>query len=365
MKNLRLLIKVAVIGAFPVIVCLVVLEDHLKSLQTESVDGGDYEGQLPGLGRVRFHLFFDEGQPNGWFDFGGSIRPDWVDLTIRSSNNIHAELVTGDGEWATNGTMDFTQLKGGEILEGVITLISNGPSRPFTFNRTYQHRAVKRSSGLILGRIGADASFIGEYPLIPATTPFRQELGRAVARAAAVDASKETTGNFPRKWDILLHGRWPHTEHFEQYWQPVYVGDSLASLAIFNYPDYGGNGNPTYWSAKNYYWTRGRIRQFELADLFRPGTPWRAELRNLCAQDLRRDGTDPERANMRAQALLDEKVNSTIFTVTPDYLRIYYNPYELDSGAAGSFILRISWDRLRTFLDTNGPAAALERLESK
>ena len=355
-KFRRRLRIVVLIGLLPALIIAVAEVEHFKSSAAEPVTGGVFAGLLPGLGQIRFDVFVDGSNATAWLYQEGAGNLGWVSLNFEPAGNMHADLVSGDGKWATNGTMDFRIAKDGGRLEGNLILISNRPPRLFTLARVYEHRAVSRRSGLVFGRFGANASFVGEFPLLPGTSAFQTALNQKLAQETGAEAAKKTVGDWNRKWDILRHGPWVEA-HIEEYWQPVCITNSIASFAVFNFPDYGQNGNPDYWTSRNYWWSDGKLREFELVDLFCEGSEWKAAIRKFCSEELMHLDKPGAAADMNGPG-----TELKLFTLSSTGIQIYINPYVIAAGVEGAFVFHIPYARLQPFLRTNGPAAAFARL---
>ena len=349
---------VMLIGLLPAVIVTVAEVEHFQSSTGQPVNGGVFDGNLPGLGQVRFDVFFNESNVTGWLYREDAGSSDWVSLKLQPSGMIHAKLLTGDGEWATNGTMDFRITQATGRLEGSITLISNRPPRPFALTCVYEHRAIGRRSGPVLGRFGAAADFSGQIPVLKPTCAFHIKLSKEIAKETASAAAHYTVRDWGEVWHDLRGDRAPIGLHVKQYWQLRLLTNSLASFGIWSDLQYeGGCGDPIRWSSKNYIWRDGKLHEFKIADLFRDGSGWEAELRRLCSQDLMdRDKPTP------AADVTDPDVELNTFTLSSTGLQIYVNPYEISSGADGDFVFNLPYAQLQPFLKTNGPATYLTHL---
>lgn len=332
---------------------------RLTELPLEPVAGGTYAGELPGLGKVQFDLFLSKPWSASWLHREGFGNIGYGAISTNASGEFRADVFK-DHDDATNATLTFKLTANGSEMHGVV-VATNLVSRPFTLTRLYEHCGVHKHSGLLFHRLGAYADASSQIPLLPTNSAFDIALNRKIAQISRRDVHSYTSGNFQRQWEILRYGPSFAEGEFDDLWQVRLLTGSVASFAIWHWGDWGGsNGNLTSWRCRNFWWHNGGIRELKLPDLFQSGVDWKAQVRQLCCEDLERQQYTSE-----SRAVLEEDISENQFTVSTTGMQIYFNPYSLASGADGEYIVHIPYKLLQPYLRPEWFAALAPSLASR
>lgn len=307
-----------------------------------ATDGGSYVGELPVLGRVQLDLFISDDWANGWVYREKEGAPQVIDFTTNTRTSFRG-IIRDIHCNETNANVEFDFTKDSRTIEGLIGEGTNKPDRKFVLSRAFQYAAIKQHSGVRLGRFGANTTYNGKFPLIDSNSVFGRALNETIATLVDGEARRFTTGNLERRWEVLRNGDsvWPGTSTPQ--WQIRYLSDSIASFAVWDEPYFGGCGDFTKWSGRNFAWRSGKLHQLKLADLFRDDSGWDEEIRTFCREELRREGFAGSASSLNTETPLE------IFTLSSTGLQIYFNPYEIGGGGDGEFIIHIPYERLRKY----------------
>jgi hypothetical protein len=215
---------------------------------------------------------------------------------------------------------------------------------------------VNRKAGLKFGKFGGTKVFCGTFPEFTNPTPFQQEINRAL-RERVAHAEREFTSDIFRhvKDSLVVEGAsWDWTME-----DSIVVFDSYENIVSLDesYYEYtgGSHGHNGTWTL-NFVRENGQVREFQLAELFKPGTGWEQRLSDACVADLKRQ---------EASSVVDGKITNFVaaalgsFNVSPAGVLIHFEPYDLGGFPEGSYEVLVSWESLRLWLRPYGPARFL------
>lgn len=140
---------------------------------------------------------------------------------------------------------------------------------------------------------------------------------------------------------------------FEVKYTLVYSGRGLVSLHFEVFQYVTGAAHPMTYSMTLTYDLKND-RRVELADLFQPGSAYLDMLSALCKADLQKqgmlmfeEGTNPTADNFRS------------WTLTPEGLQVYFDPYQVAPYAAGPQRTLIPYADLQGAANPTGPIAVI------
>ena len=317
--------------------------------------GGTYHGRIPGGGEIRLHQF-------SHFD---SIEERWVDeasgtWAIVGPDDKAPQQLWGPAErrWGPEATLSARVSEDGKSAVGTLRFRTVGPQSldswkvvTFPLIREYRHRGFQERSGLMIGRFGAQMHATGQFPEFDESNPFGIALNRELQKITEPPLLEFMGKSLQQQWDALRCG-WPATMSDWSFRHHVEVRtktQNLVSLAVFTYPDRGGNGDPTRWSALNYIWADGKLMPLDLSQLFHTHSDWVGFLREYCLTDLDRQRGLPTEI---------DHLPLNRFTLSTGGLQFLFNPYEVGSGAEGALVVHIPWQRLEPWLRRIHPTVA-------
>jgi hypothetical protein len=136
-------------------------------------------------------------------------------------------------------------------------------------------------------------------------------------------------------------------------YQVLYNADGLVSILSENSQYFYGAAHPLPFSSVINY-SLPMQRELVLGDLFLPGTDYLQTISDYCMNDLRKDewfqfeeGAQPTGANYQK------------WNITPEGLRITFDPYQVAAYAAGYVRVTIPWEALKEILAADGPVGVM------
>lgn len=130
-----------------------------------------------------------------------------------------------------------------------------------------------------------------------------------------------------------------------------YNDHGLVSIYAANSQYFYGAAHPNPFSSVINY-SLPMQRGLTLADLFRPGTEYLQTIAKYCINTLRQeewfsfeDGAQPT------------ELNYQMWNITPEGLRITFDPYQVAAYAAGYQSVTVPWSELTELIDPAGPLA--------
>jgi Protein of unknown function (DUF3298) len=119
---------------------------------------------------------------------------------------------------------------------------------------------------------------------------------------------------------------------------------------------HSGGAHPAHGaSSLVFVWAEGRLREVTLADLFLPGSGWEKLLASQYTEALHARGAS--RALDGSFAITPGELDA--WTVDPDGLTIYFDPYSAGSYAEGTYSVVLQWSNLSAIANINGPLRTL------
>ncbi len=308
-------------------------------------DGGTYRGQLPDGRELRIHRFVEsEGDP--W--------DRWVD----SSSGTWAVRDTSTGElwgpaslqWGSNTVVEFQPAADG--ASGIASLTPTGPAgsssphRSMTtvlLTREFRHRGAASRFGIRLGNYGAEIKALAQLPAFDTSTPFARDVSDHLWLTAREAMREFMSQRWEQQWDAV-RWNWPATlSSWDLDWQaqPRLWRSNLVSVAVFWYPDRGGNGDPTHWRGITLLGDDRQCIPLVWDDLFREESGWMAFLKERCSVELSH--------HLNHETVVDD-IPTDNFTLTTHGLQLLFDPYTVASGAEGAQVVHIPWTNLYPFL---------------
>lgn len=316
--------------------------------------GRDVDGRL-----VQVCLFEQDGGWQGWLYREGREQTEWFSTT----NRVHpwqAVVNVREREDAPKLPEPLVASTDDPLrLNATLPRTNGWASDTANLTRQFEHLSFRRLTGLRLWGWGGTQEYRAQFPRLPTSSAFCAAITGEILRRCETEA-EEFTAEPMEFWRENLRSRQPMTlnqHELTAHWQPRLLTTNVASFCVWSYDEVGGNGNHSHWSGENFVWEAGEIRTLRLVDLLGGRADWPVELRQRCAQKLEAIG-----APDYAQGAVTEKTTApAVFTVSPTGLQIYFNPYEIASGADGEFVLHFDYAELKGLLRTDGPARWLPR----
>jgi hypothetical protein len=321
-----------------------------RGRECRDLGGGYFEGTIPGLGPVSLGFWDEEGGMAGQVTLERSGIP-------RSLTGARTGTGSGRLVHLTWSQVDY------EDAYGALLLVVNVTADGATLNGTWREFDDAEPRVFRLERVASvrelRATFALRFREYGHRSRFRFALPRPVggsevfSDALLRDVEKQRDQFLGRVEDVWDGFRNPGFSNDWDYQAGVVVRrlDSwICSLMAETYPYRGGNGNWTRYHEMNFAFVNGRVRSFRLSELFVSGTAWDPFLRVYCATDLRRQGAS-------RMVLGDGELPETdfkLFTVSEGGIQIYFDPYEVASGAEGCFMVHVPFSDLRPYLDPQG-----------
>ncbi len=133
----------------------------------------------------------------------------------------------------------------------------------------------------------------------------------------------------------------------------LYNAHGLVSIHAENSQYFYGAAHPLPFSSVINY-SLPLQRELALADLFQPGTDYLQSIADYCTNQLKNDEWF-----MFSEGALPEEQNYQKWNITPEGLRITYDPYQVAAYAAGYVRVTVPWEELRVIIAEDGPVGAL------
>jgi Protein of unknown function (DUF3298) len=316
--------------------------------------GLDVDGRL-----VQVCLFEQDDGWQGWLYREGREQTEWFSPT----NRVHpwqAVVEVHEYDDAPKLPPPLVASTGDPLrLNATLPRTNGWASDTANLTRQHQHLSYRRLTGFRLGGWGGTKEFRAQLPQLRADIGFQAAVTREIMRQCEADA-REFTAHPLDFWRDNVQTREPmtmNTHALDAHWQLRLLTTNLASFCVWSYDQVGGNGNHSQWRGVNLAASHDEVRIVTLADLFRPAVNWSQQIRQRCVVKLRALGV-PKSIADRA---LDPDAVVEHFTLSPTGLQIYFNPYEIASGADGEFVVHFDYAELKDLLRTDGPGALLPR----
>jgi hypothetical protein len=121
---------------------------------------------------------------------------------------------------------------------------------------------------------------------------------------------------------------------YQRYWKP-----GLYSVALEFYQFTGGAHGYSYRVMYNFALVDGKPRRMFLKDFFKDGTDYRKQVEKTLMDKLHHD----ERAEFIREVAQLSPAQLNRFTIEPDGLRFWFNPYEVASYARGPVDIKLKF----------------------
>lgn len=256
-------------------------------------------------------------------------------LTLTESTKAKAPATTIHGQFSLSAT-ELTLLR---------TSLDQTQKQKIRLQRVT--RQIKKASRI------REIPFTSVNPFLIEATPLNKAVNTDLQRAT--DSHR---ADFAKLLAEILKGdsgknlTWYGTWHA----QLTHYSPELVSILVYHDTWVGGFHNNDGRLGMTYLQRNGRIRQLELANLFNPKAPWLKHISDYCARDLKHQDADHFQQGGRTSLEASELQK---FTLAPDGLTIYFDPYEIGSYSEGAFAVTIPWKELRPLLADSAPLKAL------
>jgi len=323
-------------------------------------EGGTFTGHDVDGRFAQICLFPQEGGWQGWFYREGREQTEWFTTTNRAHSWREPLYFREPEEGAKPPAPTVESTSDPLRLNATLPRTNGWASDTANLTRQFEHLSYRRLSGLRLWGWGGTKEFIARFPKLPAGSKFHAAITREIIHESETSAA-EFTADPLEFWHENWELRGPsmmNTHAFTAHWQLRLLTTNLASFCVWSYDDVGGNGNHSRWHGVNFMRTPDGAHMMKLADLFLPAGDWPQQMRNRCAAKLRAISV----RESIAETALENDTSIENFTVSPTGLQIYFNPYEIATGADGEFVVHFDYTELKDLLRTNGPAALLPHL---
>lgn len=316
--------------------------------------GRDVDGRL-----VQICLFEQDGDWQGWLYREGREQTEWFSTTNRAHpwqtvvNVRDREEVPKPPEPIVTSTDDALR------LNATLPRTNGWASDTANLTRQFEHLKFRQLTGLRLGPWGGTKEFIAQFPKLSGGSVFHAAITREIVHQCET-AAAEFTSDPIEFWRENLSLRQPmvmNAHELTAHWQLRLLTTNVASFCVWSHDEVGGNGNHSHWRGENFVWEAEGIRPLRLVDLLGRRSDWPVELRQRCAQKLQGIGA-PDYAQ---GAVTEETSAPAVFSLSPTGLQIYFNPYEIASGADGEFVVHFDYAELKDLLRSDGPATFLPR----
>lgn len=195
----------------------------------------------------------------------------------------------------------------------------------------------------------------GHYPRISAPAGPAADGFNAIARGYVDGLVAEFQTNLAQGMAIITpDANAPSPQNFlSSEYQLMYNDHGLVSIYTENSQYFYGAAHPNPFSSViNYSLPLGR--ELALADLFQPGTNYLQAISMYSINELRNN-----EAFMFEEGAQPVEVNYQKWNITPEGLRITFDPYQVAAYAAGYLRVTIPWDVLRDQINPAGPLGPL------
>lgn len=133
----------------------------------------------------------------------------------------------------------------------------------------------------------------------------------------------------------------------------LYNDHGVVSIHAENSQYFYGAAHPLPFSSVINY-SLPLQRELVLADLFQPSTQYLQIIADYCTNQLKNDEWF-----MFSEGALPEEQNYQKWNITPEGLRITYDPYQVAAYAAGYIRVTVPWEELRGIIAEDGPVGVL------
>jgi hypothetical protein len=323
-----------------------------------------YSGQLADGRQIQ--MLFQPARPerSAFLEIEGN--PYVVVLDLQTNVGACLEFACGpysDAErWAvTNLVLETARLPA--LAQG--RLLGGGAAQGLAFAATNIATVEKfsRRHGARLAGRGGGKDFAATWPGFHDGNAFHALLSQRLAAEARGEADRFTAGAYELVWEGLKDGgaSWNWEGSVEV--RVVWLGTNLVSLCESRYEFTGGAHGTASVAGRNFGLEAGKVREFELADLFRPGVDWTNALAAACLRELRSQKaawTLPDApAGMQVRSFTAADLSS--FNVEGRGLIVHFGDYAVAPHSDGLFNVHIGWDELRAWLRPESPVRGLFR----
>lgn len=323
----------------------------------EAAASGYYSGRLVDGRTVWFSLDFEKTDHICMLHLAGTAGFPGNNIAVSNHSDISVVFET-ERDSAPEGPY-ITGLRGHfsgkpTVFSGML-MTSNAPqgiSLLATNIARFDH--LRRSRGLKIGSRGGGAKFDSTFPKFPGTNRFQSAVNKQFIADMRAEAAEATTNGYDNAWTAWKDGggsswQWECLTDI----QISFASDEAMSFYEDGWDYAGGAHGNTSLSGFNYVFANGRLNQFLLADLFRPGSEWEKALSSACLRDLHRQ----QASNVELKMIKEFKAaDLAVFTYDERGLVIHFPPYQVASYAEGSFHVFVPWSELRPMLNPTGPA---------
>lgn len=316
--------------------------------------GRDVDGRL-----VQVCLFEQDGGWQGWLFREGREQTEWF-ITTNRTDPWQAVVNVREREDVPELPEPVVASTGDPLrLNATLPRTNGWASDTANLTRQFEHLGFRRLTGFRLGRWGGTKEFHAQLPKLREDAGFQAAVTREVVRQCEA-AAWEFTAAPADFWRDNVQLRQPvlmNSHELTAHWQLRLLTTNLASFCVWSHDAVGGNGNHSHWRGANFIWGRGELHEVTLPELMRHGEKWRSEIRVRCLPKLQAIGA----SNIALHKVTMPDTGVEVFTFSPTGLQIYFNPYEIASGADGEFVVHFDYAELKDLLRTDGPAAFLPR----
>ncbi|MEQ2006930.1 MAG: RsiV family protein [Limisphaerales bacterium] len=322
-----------------------------------AVAGGTFTGRDVDGRLVQVCLFEQDGGWQGWLYREGREQTEWFSTTNRAHPwqamvNVRERVdVPKLPEPVVASTDDALR------LNATLPRTNGWASDTANLTRQFEHLSFRRLTGLRLGKFGGTTEYYAQFPKLPDKQPFHAALAGRILNRFENHADDFTTGPLDFWKDNIQHRTFPpmNAHVLSENWQLRLLTTNLASFVVWSYVAMGGSGNHSRWDGLTYQWQDGMVTSLGLSAVFKPVPDWKPAFRERCLEKLKSKGhSGPGQVS-------GDDIPLSNFTLSPTGLQIYFNPYEIVSGADGEFVVHFDYAELKDLLRTDGPAALLPR----
>ena len=309
--------------------------------------GGSYVGKFPDGRTVQIHRIIDT---------SGSTEEWWVDV----DSGTWAWANPDDGKlwgpakhrWGTNNTFGLRFSADGTSATAYVTNFADvpllQPPEAVPLIREFQYGRSASTFGFKLGRFGATLQTFIHLPSDYDSSNFARAVEAELWQLARQDARDFRSVRWEQQWEAARWA-WPATSSswsLEWTAQPRLWRSNLISVAVYRYPDRGGNGDPSHWKGMTFLSDQQQSSLLTWNQFFDEDAPWAVFLKSHCEADLAR--------HLDHDVSVDSLPTDN-FTVTTQGLQLLFDPYEVASGAEGAQMVHIPWSALKPFLRPSRP----------
>jgi hypothetical protein len=314
--------------------------------------GRDVDGRL-----VQVCLFEQGSGWQGWLYREGREQTEWFTKTNRALP-WQAAVNIREREDMPKLPEPLVASTGDPLrLNATLPRTNGWASDTANLTRQFEHLSYRRLTGLRLGRLGGTSEYFAQFPKLPDAQPFHEALKMRILDRCEERAGGFTEGPLDFWKDNLLKRAFPamNAHLLSENWQLRLLTTNLASFVVCSYDAVEGNGNHSRWDGLTYQWQNGAVTWLRLGDIFKPLPDWKPVFRERCRLKLKAVG------HPAPNSVKDEDIPLFNFTLFQTGLQVYFNPYEIASGADGEFVVHFDYAELKDLLRTDGPAAFLPR----